>query len=1358
VAGGGRVAAEAVEGIVAKAAAAFMRTTDDIAGEAAQRAAREAGEEAAERAGKEAAQRAGKEAGEEAGEKAAKEAREAAGKAVTKDPIDLATGEVLLAQTDADLPAVLPLVLYRTHLSSFRRGRYFGVSWASTLDQHLEITSDLVTYAAADGAVVRYPVSLVAGEPVAPMAGPGYRTLTLTAEEGYRLTDTRTGHTLHFPAPGIEYGFSRLPLLAITDRNENRIDIVYRDRVPVEVRHSGGYRVAIDTTSVATVPDGDHRMAQSSNGELPSWENASVSWSPGQSNGSDPAVDAPRRRIIGLRLLTGTDNGNGTSGSITLMRFGYNPEGDVAEIINESGRPLKLWYDSEHRLTGWQDRNGCSYTFTYDEQGRAVAGTGTDGNLNTRLEFGDHRTVMTDSLGHRTVYELNDRYQVTAVRDPLGNVTRSEWDERDRLIANTDRLGATMRFTYDEAGHPVEVVRADGSIGRVKYNALNLPVEITDPDGAVWRRSYDEAGNLTEVTDPVGAVTQYRYHRRGHLMEVRDALGAVTRVVTNAAGLPMAVSDPNGRVTRYERDAFGRIVAIIDPLGNVTRHGWRVDGRPAWWTRPDGTSAQLSYDAEGNLVAVTDSLGNTVRTEMGAFDVPVTQIDADGARLTFGYDTELRLTSVTNPQGLIWRYTYDPAGNLAGEIDFNGRELSYRHDAVGQLISRTNAAGQTIEFTYDVLGRITEKRIGDKTTTFSHDAAGRLVAAVSPDADLRYERDARGRVTAEICNGARVESRYDAVGRRIGRRTPTGALSTWAYDHGGLPSSLTTGGQTLTFEYDAAGRETRRWIGDQAVLSQEWDPLGRLTGQALWGRPTSGRGREGQVGGPTLLQHRTYTYRSDDHVTAITDQLTGGRRYDLDRLGRVTAVQARGWQETYAYDAAGNVTRATWPTTSSQDPSHGYGPASPDAVPGGAPAQQGNHGQDDGGATGDREYHGLLLRRAGRVHYDYDAEGRVTLRRNTSLSGKQSVWRYQWDPDDRLIAVQTPDGAVWRYGYDALGRRISKQRRTDTNQVIEQFWFAWDGPTLIEQAHHTWSAQRQEWDTSGTTWEYVPGTFRPLSQTARSPLRDAPQQWIDEKFHAIVTDLVGTPAELVDENGAITWAERTTLWGKAIAPGRSRITCPLRFAGQYHDEETGLHYNYHRYYNPDTARYETHDPLGLTPAPNTQAYVPNPLVWLDPLGLCPTAGRAPSFQVNSKGEAVHVAGLGRPDNNIVISGHGSYGLIGLPGGNFTVPQGTSVTAYCPHGAQISDPLGNAIETGTNANRIPFTQTYGPGESMPNYTISPPDGLNIKGNPITVTQHTPLSQLVQPNMGPTHLATCRYDQLAPGNTKVWDLLP
>ncbi|HEY8984235.1 MAG TPA: polymorphic toxin type 28 domain-containing protein, partial [Streptomyces sp.] len=303
------------------------------------------------------------------------------------------------------------------------------------------------------------------------------------------------------------------------------------------------------------------------------------------------------------------------------------------------------------------------------------------------------------------------------------------------------------------------------------------------------------------------------------------------------------------------------------------------------------------------------------------------------------------------------------------------------------------------------------------------------------------------------------------------------------------------------------------------------------------------------------IQHRTYTYRADGNLTGIDDQLTGSRRFDLD--------------------AAGNQTHADWPA---------------------------NHPGHE--ATGPRTYTGTRITRAGQVRYEHDALGRVTLRQKIRLSRKPDTWRYEWDSEDRLTSVTTPDGTLWRYTYDPLGRRTSKLRlAADGETVVERIDFTWDGTTLCEQTTRSSDLP----NPVAVTWDHQ--GLHPISQTERITAAEAPQNEIDSRFFAIVTDLVGTPTEIVDENGGIAWHTRSTLWGTTAWAGNSTTYMPLRFPGQYYDFETGLHYNYFRYYDPEAARYLTSDPLGLAPAPNPASYVDNPHIWSDFLGLSPVGCR-----------------------------------------------------------------------------------------------------------------------------------------------------
>ncbi len=104
-------------------------------------------------------------------------------------------------------------------------------------------------------------------------------------------------------------------------------------------------------------------------------------------------------------------------------------------------------------------------------------------------------------------------------------------------------------------------------------------------------------------------------------------------------------------------------------------------------------------------------------------------------------------------------------------------------------------------------------------------------------------------------------------------------------------------------------------------------------------------------------------------------------------------------------------------------------------------------------------------------------------------------------------------------------------------------------------------------------------------------------------WYYFVNDHLGTPHRIVSESGEIVWAAAYLPFGEAQVV-RETVANSFRFPGQYFDAETGLHYNWHRYYDPQTGRYLTPDPIGLAGGVNLYAYVEgNPVTLADPYGL-----------------------------------------------------------------------------------------------------------------------------------------------------------
>ncbi|WP_329325449.1 putative T7SS-secreted protein [[Kitasatospora] papulosa] len=1043
------------------------------------------------------------------------------------DPIDVATGRMLLPQTDIVLPGSLPLVFERVFDSSHRAGRWFGTGWSSTVDQRLEIDAEGVVFSCNEGSLLAYPHP-APGVPVMPTHG--RRWPLDRVADGYTVTDPETGQVRHF----VDQPTGDLALLAqIDDRNGRWIAFEHDEAgAPASIVHHGGYHLKLTTAE---------------------------------------------GRVTALHLAGAGPDGTDQE----ILRYGYT-DGHLTTVTNSSGKPMRFDCDELGRITAWMDTNGSRYEYVYDEHDRCIYQSGTNGHLEARFTWDDtdpetglRMTSMTDSLGHTTRYVINDRSQVITEINALGAVTQFEHDRYHRLLSVTDPLGHITRSTYDEHGRLTSVIRPDGREITAEYNTLGLPVRVKGADGTVTRQTYDAHGNRTSVTDASDATAAYTYDEAGHLTSLTDALGNRTAVRCDAAGLPSVITDPLGAMTRYERDAFGRPVSITNALRAATRFTWTTEGKLARRIDADGSEESWTYDGEGNCTTHTDATGAVSQFEYTHFDLMTARTGPDGVRYEFAYDVMLRLTQVLNVHEQCWEYEYDAAGRLISETDFDDRTFTYERDAVGSLVTRINSLGQITRYRRDNLGRIIRKHVAGAVTTFEYDVFDQLARATGPDGVLTRLRDRYGRLRSETVNGRTMSYEYDTVGRRTGRRTPNGVTSAWAYDAAGRRISLSTSGHMLAFEHDAAGQETTRHIGDGLTLANQYDPMGRLITQHITGPETHS------------IQRRDFTYRADGHLIGLADQLSGYKAFDLDPVGRVTAVHAANWTERYSYDALGNQTEAFWPASqSNQEP------------------------------VGTRVYTGTAITYAGSIRYEHDQLGRITLRQKTRLSRRPDTWRYEWDAENRLIAATTPDGSRWNYSYDPLGRRTEKKQLDSGGNLVEKISFTWDGNVLCEQTSMAKNLPEQV----ALTWDY--DGYKPLTQTERIYSPDAAQSIIDERFFAIITDLVGTPTELVDESGTISWRTRSTLWGITAWSTDSTTYTPLRFPGQYFDLETGLNYNFHRYYDPETSRYTTADPLNLGPAPNVYSYVPSPLTWGDPLGLSPCPHAALAETMESKGSIV----------------------------------------------------------------------------------------------------------------------------------------
>ncbi|EAZ9274936.1 RHS repeat-associated core domain-containing protein [Salmonella enterica] len=124
------------------------------------------------------------------------------------------------------------------------------------------------------------------------------------------------------------------------------------------------------------------------------------------------------------------------------------------------------------------------------------------------------------------------------------------------------------------------------------------------------------------------------------------------------------------------------------------------------------------------------------------------------------------------------------------------------------------------------------------------------------------------------------------------------------------------------------------------------------------------------------------------------------------------------------------------------------------------------------------------------------------------------------------------------------------------------------------------------------------GSHEPLARVDRAAPGEA-----DEVLY-YHTDVNGAPEEMTDSGGNIVWEAGYQVWGNLTHEKETRpVQQNLRFQGQYLDRETGLHYNLYRFYDPDIGKFISGDPISIRGGINLYQYAPNPISWIDPLGL-----------------------------------------------------------------------------------------------------------------------------------------------------------
>ncbi|EGS3157694.1 RHS repeat protein, partial [Escherichia coli] len=581
---------------------------------------------------------------------------------------------------------------------------------------------------------------------------------------------------------------------------------------------------------------------------------------------------------------------------------------------------------------------------------------------------------------------------------------------------------------------------------------------------------------------------------------------------------------------------------------------------------------------------------------------------------------------------------------------------------------------------YDEADRLTHRTVnGETAEQWQYDERGWLtdISHISEGhrVTVHYGYDEKGRLTGErqTVHHPQTEAllwqhetrhAYNAQGlanRCIPDSLP--AVEWLTYGSGYLAGMKL--GDTPLVEYtrDRLHRETLRRFG-RYELTTAYTPAGQLQSQHL----------------NSLLSDRDYTWNDNGELIRISSPRQT-RSYSYSTTGRLTGVHTTAAnldiRIPYATDPAGNrlpdpelhpdSTLSMWPDNRIARDAHylyrydRYGRLTEktDLIP-------------EGGIRTDDE----------RTHrYHYDSQHRLVHYTRTQYAEPLVESRYLYDPLGRRVAKR-----VWRRERDLTGW-MSLSRKPQVT------WYGWDGDRLTTIQNDRSRIQTIYQPGSFTPLIRVETATGELARTQRRSLADTLQQsggedggsvvfppvlvqmldrleseiladrvseesrrWLAScgltveqmknqmdpvytparKIHLYHCDHRGLPLALISTEGATAWCAEYDEWGNLLSDENPHhLQQLIRLPGQQYDEESGLYYNRHRYYDPLQGRYITQDPIGLKGGWNFYQYPLNPVINVDPQGLVDINLYPESDLIHSVADEINIPGV------FTIGGHGT---------------------------------------------------------------------------------------------------------------------
>lgn len=842
------------------------------------------------------------------------------------------------------------------------------------------------------------------------------------------------------------------------------------------------------------------------------------------------------------------------------------------------------------RLLFSEDVRGLKNAFTYNDKGwltKMVLSQGDPDETWVLQQYNEIGMMLTQSvfaagaaepIRHQT-WQYDEDGRILKAFENGTCVADYAYDARGLLVSNTLPTGGTVTYTYNELG--LETAKYDPYgelIQSNRYNSIGLRDVHVDQAFHEMHLTYDTLGRLASVTDPLNRTTTYTYDAKGNVETVTQPDGTMKIYAYDLeSGAPLSEVDVNGLGTRYE---YGSRLESFE-------QGCASCGKAMLPVAIDtfGFRREIAYDLMGRVsqTRVHVSSNDVVETAyqyLTGENGTVVHMAAGTIRREYHYDKSLRNTEVRVQNGaeqLVFKAGYNVLGFITNYVDSLGYNWGFVKDAHDRTLSETLPSGAVYSNVFDASGqRIRRTYPSGRVSEHDYNWRGRKVGMRhylphSPVPEVESITISKLGFPVAFSNAAAAYVRdYDLAGRLLSEscRFASGVTvsNLYGYLYGTQMTSWTDAfGVTYDYTYDESGRPRSIALpGVGSIVVAEYDQL--------W--PTVI-----MLPGGTRIERSYYTdgrVRSQRVLDPAGNDILA-QSSTLNAEGYIASMATEHGDYSFVYDGMMQLVQAVQPHTRPRHYTYDAG---------------GNRVADVNG-TNYRFSVDYELLEMGDRRYGYDADGRVAWQ---AVAGQTNY--YVWDARGYLQAIQDAAGQpVAQYEYRTSGQRVRKETGGQTR------YYAYFG-----------YGANAELDGNGNvlrTWGYPPDE----EHFGTVPM------WVydGQQYLFFLTDVLGRPVALVNTSGAVVWEARYDAFGQAAVVVGAELDQPMRASGQFYDAESGLHYNFMRYYDPTTGRYLSRDPHPEKEMFNSYAFVLN-----SPVNFADITGAA----ISAKGKTAACAKAG----------------------------------------------------------------------------------------------------------------------------------